>query len=80
MDIGDKKINNKFQFPKQIKVNRRIRFLGRNLFVKIVGRNYVKSMSDFINNFYIIRVIFVVMIVLVSISVIDTMKKNILLS
>lgn len=33
-------------------------------------------MSDLINNFYVIRVIFAVMIVLISISVIETMKKK----
>ena len=33
-------------------------------------------MSDLINNFYFIRILFIVMIVLIAISVIDTMKKK----
>lgn len=32
-------------------------------------------MSNLINNFYVIRVMFVVMIVLISLSVINTMEK-----
>ena len=33
-------------------------------------------MSDLINNFYFIRVLFIVMIVLIGVSIIDTMKKK----
>ena len=33
-------------------------------------------MSDLINNFYFIRVLFIVLIVLIGVSVIDTMKKK----
>lgn len=37
-------------------------------------------MSDLINNFYFIRVLFIVMIVLIGVSIIDTMKKKYLIS